>query len=74
MNDTLSNKEFGKFNNHLTVNVEQLAAMTGLSKWSIYHLVSWRRIPHVKIGRRVLFPVKAVGKWVEENTVHVIDR
>ena len=74
MNETLRNKEPGKFNNHLTVNVDQLAAMTGLSKWSIYHLVSWRKIPHVKIGRRVLFPVKAVEKWVEENTVDVVHR
>ena len=53
----------------LTVNVKQLAEMIGLNESSIYQLTSQRRIPHVKIGRRVLFPVKAVEKWLEEQAV-----
>lgn len=61
--------DHNKFNGRLTVTVFQLAEMTGLNRWSIYHLVSQRRIPHVKIGRRVLFPVEDIREWIRERTV-----
>ena len=63
-----------QFNKHLAVNVKELGKLIGLSSDTIYTLVSQRRIPHVKVGRRVLFPVKAIEKWLDENTIDAIDR
>ena len=63
-----------QLNNRLTLNVDELAKIIGLSKWTIYTLSCQGKIPHVKVGRRVLFPVKAIEKWLDENTIYVVER
>ena len=69
MNDT-----HNQLNNHLTLNAGELSKSIGLSKDTIYTLVSQRRIPHVKVGRRVLFPVKGIEKWLEDKTIDAVRR
>lgn len=55
---------------HLALNVKQLSELIGLSTDTIYTLKSMGRLPYIKVGRRVLFPVKAIEKWLEKNTVN----
>lgn len=62
-----------QLNSHLALNADQLSEKIGLSKDTIYTLVSMRKIPHLKVGRRVLFPVKGIEKWLEVNTISVVD-
>ena len=48
----------------------ELAAHLGLSVYTIDSWVSERReIPHVKMGRRVMFDTRDVDNWVERNKV-----
>ncbi len=67
------NGPHNQLNGRLTVTVKQLAEMMGLNESAIYQLTSQKRIPHVKIGRRVLFPVEVVRKWLEEHAVSAKD-
>ena len=57
-----------------TIDIVELSKRTTLSRWTIYNLVNQRRIPHIKVGRRVLFPLKAIEEWLDQHTIGVIDR
>ena len=63
-----------KLNGMLAIDITELAKRTTLSRWTIYNLVNQRRIPHIRIGRRLLFPVREIEKWLREQTVTVIER
>ena len=71
MDGILSNKNSGQFDNRFALNAGELCQRIGLSKWTVYRLVAEKKIPHVKVGRRVLFPVRAIEKWLEESTVDI---
>lgn len=45
--------------------VQETALRTGLSRHTIYAWVHQRRIPHAKLGRRVLFDPREIGQWLE---------
>jgi excisionase family DNA binding protein len=65
----------------MAVNIEkrfltkkELAQYLGISIYTIDQWVSQRReIPFNKAGRRVLFDMKEVEKWIEENKNHPVD-
>lgn len=57
-----------------TIDVDELSRRTTLSRWTIYNLVNQRKIPHMKVGSRLLFPVKEIEKWLHEQTVGIIAR
>lgn len=67
MDRILSNKKSGQFNNRFALNADELCQRIGLSKWTVYRLVAEKKIPHVKVGKRILFPVGAIEKWLEER-------
>ncbi|MDI6709473.1 MAG: helix-turn-helix domain-containing protein [Bacillota bacterium] len=50
-----------------TIDADEVAAMTGLSAWSIYNLVRRGEIPHIRVGRRVLFRRSSILNWLEEQ-------
>lgn len=52
----------------LTVSAAELAKMLGLGRQTIYRLAAERRIPCTEVGRRKLFSVDAIRKWLEENS------
>ncbi len=57
----------------LTLSVEEAATRLGLSKAATYEAVQRNEIPFVRIGRRVLIPVKALeafleGRWSPPGT------
>jgi excisionase family DNA binding protein len=49
--------------------IEGASAYTGLSVHTIYTMVSQRRIPHVKLGKRVMFDLNLLDRWIEQNTI-----
>jgi len=47
--------------------IAEVAALTGLAVGTLYHLVSQRRIPVVRISRRCIrFRLSAILKWWDE--------
>ena len=49
--------------------IDQAAEYTGLSKHTLYAMVSQRRIPYVKVGRRTMFDVSLLDDWLKQHTV-----
>jgi len=39
------------------------------SKWSLEWLIRNRRIPIVKIGRRIFFDTKDIKNWIDEKKI-----
>ena len=51
--------------------IEEVALLTGLSKWHIYKLTSEARIPHYKPNARLLyFNRQEIEEWMQQNRVN----
>ncbi len=50
------------------LNVEEAAAMLRISRNLAYELVRQQRLPHIRLGRRLLIPGHALERWVEEQS------
>jgi excisionase family DNA binding protein len=53
-----------QFNESLTVN--EAAEMIRVNPMSIYNLVRQKKIPHFKIGRKILFRRLSLEAWLQE--------
>ena len=49
--------------------VEEAAEMTRLKPRTIYVYAERRKIPHIKLGTRLLFDREALQNWINSNTV-----
>jgi len=58
----------------LVYNVRQLAAVLDVSPRSIYALVKRGKIPHVRIGDRLIFPRAAIEQWLAQRAAGSIDK
>ncbi|WP_019680728.1 helix-turn-helix domain-containing protein [Ruminococcus flavefaciens] len=47
----------------------ELAELTGLSISTIRKLTRKGNLPHVKVGRRIVYPVTAIHEWMFANTI-----
>jgi excisionase family DNA binding protein len=56
------------------LDVEQAAKYIGLSRHTIYTMVSQRRIPYVKVGRLTKFDLKALDAWIKKHSVMPVCR
>ncbi len=54
------------------LDVESLCTLLGLAKITIYKYVSEKKIPYVKIGRRVMFRPDEIESWIKSKTVEPI--
>lgn len=52
----------------LAMGVSEAAAALGISRRLLQLLVHEGRVPHVRLGRRVVFPVTALQAWLDSNT------
>lgn len=50
-----------------TIDAHEAAEIIGLSAWSLYDLARRRAIPHIRIGRRVLFRRPTLLAWLMEQ-------
>ena len=46
--------------------VKQVAHYLGFKPIKIYKMVQTKRIPYIKVGKRVMFDVKDVNTWIEK--------
>jgi hypothetical protein len=49
------------------LSIDELVAQYGLPKWTVRSYCSQRKIPFIKIGRRVYFDPLSIEKWVQEH-------
>lgn len=54
---------------HHILNIQEASGYTGLSVHTLYTMVSQKRIPHIKLGRRVLFDKGLLDEWIAKNTI-----
>lgn len=52
----------------MCLNAHELSMQTGLSLSTIRKLTREDKIPHLRVGRRVLYPIIRVEQWLESNT------
>lgn len=50
-----------------TIEAKEAAAILGVSEWTVYDLARRRIIPHVRVGRRVLFRKSGILTWLEQQ-------
>ncbi len=50
------------------VGIDDIKALTGLSYSQLYKLTALNAIPHRKFGKRLIFSVKAITEWMEQQT------
>ena len=53
------------------LSVRELSGYLGLAEVTIYKMVRERRIPHVRIGRRIVFTRDQIQEWLKEREVPV---
>jgi len=51
----------------LAVTVPEAAEMLGVGASVVYKYVRAGLIPHVRIGRRIVIPLKALEEWMEQK-------
>ena len=51
----------------LLLSVEEAAKLLGISRGLAYQLVQEKRLPHVKLGRRVLVPRQGLEEWIAQE-------
>ena len=55
------------------LNISEAAEYLGVAEKTLYHWVSQRKIPFVKLSHKVLrFDPIRINEWVEENTVETV--
>ncbi len=54
------------------ISISEAAEYLSLAKVTLYKMVSAKRIPHIKLNRRVLFSITQLEEWIDEKTVHPI--
>ena len=51
----------------LLLSVREAAIVLGIGRNLVYQLVREGRLPHVKLGRRVLIPRHALEEWLDRE-------
>lgn len=51
------------------IGIRAAADYIGLSTHTIYTMTSHRKIPHVKLGGKLLFDLALLDEWIKQNTV-----
>jgi len=54
----------------LLLTAREAAQRLSLGKSTVYELANAGHIPHVRVGRSIRFPVKAIDEWVIRNTAN----
>ena len=58
----------------LAVRVEEAARMAGVGRTEIYRAIKDGRLPSLKIGKRPLVRVEALGAWLRALERSVVER
>lgn len=52
----------------LTMTVQEMATQLGISKPKAYELTRIKGFPVLRLGRRVIIPVEAFHRWMDEQS------
>ena len=56
-----------------TLTVGEVAEYLGLSKDMIYKMTREQAIPHIRIGRRLVFKLDSIEKWLSEKEERIYE-
>lgn len=56
------------------IDVKELAIYIGLSPETIYSWVSQEKIPFVKVGRLTKFDLRAIDRWISNNSMGINEK
>jgi excisionase family DNA binding protein len=51
------------------LDIDELSRLIHLSKSQLYMMTSTRKLPHLKVGRRVLFDPEQIERWLDTRRV-----
>ena len=51
----------------LAVDLAEAGEMLGVGRSTVHKMVRAGKLPHVRIGRRIIIPVKALKDWLEQQ-------
>ena len=54
----------------LAVGIDEAAEMLGVGRSTLHRYVRAGLIPHVRIGRRIVIPLAALERWLNEQATH----
>jgi len=53
------------------LDIDELSQILGVKKSTVYNWISQNKIPHIKIGKRILkFRAKDIEAWIEAKSVN----
>ena len=52
-----------------TIDIKEAAAVLGVSKFTLYYWAKAHRVPHYRLGRRVLFSRAGLTAWLGRHKV-----
>lgn len=55
------------------IDMKEALAIIGVSESTLYHYAAEKKIPHYKIGSRLLFKESELADWIESKAVKVED-
>lgn len=53
----------------LCLNAVEVSEMTGLSLSMIRKLTRCGDVPHLRVGRRILYPLTGIEDWISKTTI-----
>jgi excisionase family DNA binding protein len=69
MSPTHTHIKGGIMSQPVMLTIHELCARYSLRPWTVRQYCSQRRIPHVKVGRKVLFNVEEIEQWLKAQAV-----
>ena len=54
-------------NEKLCYTAQELSVQLGLSLSKVRLMTRQQKIPHIRVGRRIIYPVKAINQWIEDS-------
>ena len=52
----------------------EAAEQIGIGRTKFYALLKENQIPHIRVGHRILIPVKEFENWIHEQTARLIEK
>lgn len=56
----------------LCLSAAEVSDRTGLSVSTVRKLTRCGEIPHIKVGRRILYSLTGINDWLAQNTISII--
>lgn len=58
--------------NKILLNVDQITQKLHISKQTLYQWTSMKKIPYIKMHRKILFDETEINQWIESKKVQTL--